>query len=179
VAPRCLSDPPVFSFKQQVLAIFFRKYYTTIRTFSNYVATIIPFAIIVIGTIIINQIDFGQDEDSQRFIKLMFISVFVIFAFCFNSSIYIALPVLERETNLKYALNVMGCRVLPYWIGTFVFDYIIFYMFVLLFVAFCYLLNLDFLTIYMGKVVFLFTAFGLSYVTYSYLCGLILYTKSS
>jgi len=36
------------------------------------------------------------------------------------------LTVLERELKLKYALNVMGCRVVPYWLGTFLFDYLMF-----------------------------------------------------
>jgi len=64
----------------------------------------------------------------------------VIIAFCFNSSIFITLPVLEREYNLKYALNVMGCRELPYWIGTFAFDYSLYSIFVIIFVIFSYAL---------------------------------------
>jgi len=44
--------------------------------------------------------------------RLSFMSNFLVLAYCFNSSIFISLPVLERETHLKYALNVMGCRVI-------------------------------------------------------------------
>jgi hypothetical protein len=107
------------------------------------------------------------------------VCVFVILAFSFNSSMFISLPVLERETNLKYALNVMGCRVLPYWIGTFVFDYLLFYVFVLIFIMFSYIMKLDFLTEYMGLIVLIFSAFGLSYVSFSYLCGVAIYEKTS
>jgi hypothetical protein len=107
------------------------------------------------------------------------VCVFVILAFSFNSSMFISLPVLERETNLKYALNVMGCRVLPYWIGTFVFDYLLFYVFVLIFIMFSYIMKLDFLTEYMGVIVLIFSAFGLSYVSFSYLCGVAIYEKTS
>jgi hypothetical protein len=63
--------------------------------------------------------------------------------------------------------------------GTFAFDYIIYYMFVILFVVFCYVLALDFLTMYMGMIVFLFSMFGLSYISFSYFCGVLLFKKSS
>jgi len=49
-------------------------------------------------------------------------------AYLYNSAIYIGTPVFERETNLRYALNVMGCRALPYWLGTLAFDFIMFYI---------------------------------------------------
>lgn len=53
----------------------------------------------------------------------------------YGTVIYIILIVEERQQKLKlisilnyessrYALNVMGCRSLPYWIGTFIFDYL-------------------------------------------------------
>jgi len=41
-----------------------------------------------------------------------------------NSSIFVNTPVMEREFGLKYILTVMGCRTYPYWIGTFIFDYV-------------------------------------------------------
>jgi ATP-binding cassette subfamily A (ABC1) protein 3 len=34
-------------------------------------------------------------------------------------------PVYERENKLKYALNVMGCRIFPYWLSTMIFDFIL------------------------------------------------------
>lgn len=53
-----------------------------------------------------------------------------------NSSIYVLTPVLEREKSLKYALNVMGCRPLPYWLGTLISDYTAYFStFVLFFYA--------------------------------------------
>jgi hypothetical protein len=107
------------------------------------------------------------------------ICLFIILAFCFNSSVFIMLPVLEREHHLKYALTVMGCRVLPYWIGTFAFDYLLFSTFVIIFIVLSYSFSLTFLTDYMGPIVFLFIVFGLAYITFSYLCGLILYNRTT
>ena len=36
-----------------------------------------------------------------------------------------ASPVIDNETNLRYALTVMGCRNISYWLGAFIFDYMI------------------------------------------------------
>lgn len=103
----------------------------------------------------------------------------MILAFCFNSSLFITLPVLEREFNLKYALTVMGCKMMPYWLGTYAFDYILYSMFVILFVVFSYIMQLDFITDHMLLVVFTFINFGLAYVSFSYFAGILLYQKTS
>lgn len=109
----------------------------------------------------------------------MLISLFVILAFCFNSSLFITLPVLEREFNLKYALTVMGCRVLPYWIGTYAFDFLLYSFFVITFVIFSYIMNLAFVTDHMGYVVLSFVTFGFAYISFSYFAGILMYKKTS
>jgi hypothetical protein len=120
-----------------------------------------------------------MEDELQKYLKIIFMTFFVVMAFSFNSSVFISLPVLERETHLKYALTVMGCRVLPYWMGTFVFDYILYYIFVLIFIIFSYTLNLTFITDYMGVVVYIFTTLGLSIVSFAYMIGLLLFKNTS
>ena len=39
-----------------------------------------------------------------KWVKLFFVSVFIVQGYCFNSSVYITLPVYEREQKLKYYL---------------------------------------------------------------------------
>jgi len=59
--------------------------------------------------------------DIEKYIDMMKLGVFAMFctfAYSFNSSTFCATLVLEREKRLKYALNVMGCRIVPYWLGT-------------------------------------------------------------
>lgn len=106
------------------------------------------------------------------------ISLFLILAFCFNSSVYVTLPVLEREFNLKYALNVMGCHSLPYWLGTLAFDYLIYLIFATTFVIFSYIMQLKFITEYIGLVILAFFGFGFSYINFSYFAGLALFKKT-
>jgi ATP-binding cassette, subfamily A (ABC1), member 3 len=64
---------------------------------------------------------------------MMFLSNFLSVGYSFNCGAYVTLPVLEREYNLKYALNVMGCRVLPYWLATFTFDFLLFAFTIIIF----------------------------------------------
>lgn len=103
----------------------------------------------------------------------------MILAFCFNSSLFITLPVLEREFNLKYALNVMGCRTMPYWLGTFAYDFILYSFFVITFVIFSYIMSLSFVTQHIGMVVSAFVTFGFAYISFSYFAGIALYTQTS
>ncbi len=118
-------------------------------------------------------------DEIKNWLKLILICLFIILAFCFNSSVFIMLPVLEREHHLKYALTVMGCRVLPYWVGTFVFDYLLFSIFIVIFIILSYSLELNFVTDYMFEIVLLFIVFGLAYISFSYLCGILLYSRTS
>lgn len=50
-----------------------------------------------------------------------------------------AFPVMERELKLRYSLNVMGCRALSYWMGTFIYDFLKVAINFLAFVSVCYI----------------------------------------
>lgn len=41
--------------------------------------------------------------------------------------------VFEKEKKLKYSLNVMGCRLTPYWFGNFLFDFIYMLLIIVIF----------------------------------------------
>jgi ATP-binding cassette subfamily A (ABC1) protein 3 len=51
---------------------------------------------------------------------------------CISAATVAGLPVQEREEKLKYALNVMGCRIVPYWLATMAFDCMISFALILL-----------------------------------------------
>lgn len=69
-------------------------------------------------------------------VKMTIVGVFIVQAYCLCSSIYINTPILEKEYNLKYILNVMGCKIFPYWLGTFLFDYLVFFITMVILVLF-------------------------------------------
>jgi len=64
---------------------------------------------------------FGMSQTDFRF---MYFVTIVFFAFGLNTAVYCSLPVYEREEKLKYLMDVMGLRNLPYWIGNITVDFI-------------------------------------------------------
>ena len=52
-------------------------------------------------------------HDINEGMKIFVLSIFIVQAYCLNTSVFIGTPVQEREFNLRYALRVMGCRSLP------------------------------------------------------------------
>jgi len=103
--------------------------------------------LLIAGIVIINSI---SDFDKNLKLKYSFIASFTTTAYAFNGGAYITLPVLERELKLKYALNVMGCRVVPYWLGTFIFDYLMFLITILVFFLVVIIGNIKFITDFAG-----------------------------
>ena len=51
---------PVYDYKQQILALFLRRLFTTIRTNTNYIAIIIPMLTFVLGVSICAKVDFKK-----------------------------------------------------------------------------------------------------------------------
>ena len=47
------------------------------------------------------------------------------FGMCISAGNTCGFPVLERQEKLKYSLNVMGCRIAPYWLGAMAFDWLV------------------------------------------------------
>jgi len=92
-------------------------------------------------------------------------------AFALNSSVYCGFPVREREIKLKYALKVMGCRTVPYWLGTYIFDMIIITMLMLMLTGLVYSFDID--TIQSNLQYFIPTviAFGVSILSSAYMYG--------
>mmetsp|Transcript_2932 Transcript_2932/g.2517 ORF Transcript_2932/g.2517 Transcript_2932/m.2517 type:complete len:80 (+) Transcript_2932:2177-2416(+) len=56
--------------------------------------------------------------------KFAIFSFFMTLAYSVNTAIYCFYPVYEREEKLKYAMDVMGLRAGPYWLGTLAFDFV-------------------------------------------------------
>ena len=106
---------PKYLFCQQLLAIFLRKYYMTVRNWNTMLMFCFPIIFIIIGTLIgkalIKQdipVYFSDKIFShilifhnQESVKIFLVTIFVVQGYCFNSSVYITLPVQEREQKLK------------------------------------------------------------------------------
>jgi ATP-binding cassette, subfamily A (ABC1), member 3 len=73
----------------------------------------------------------------------------------------------------------MGCRTLPYWIGTFVFDYILFIVVSIFFFVFAAIFQINVVTSYMGHWLALILSMGLCLLTWSYLWSFVFNTAAS
>lgn len=47
--PECLQNPPIYKFHTQFFACFLRKYYCTIRNFTNYVSFFVPLMLMILA----------------------------------------------------------------------------------------------------------------------------------
>ena len=70
----------------------------------------------------------------------------------------------------------MGLRVLPYWLGTFGFDIIIYGILVVFYFIVSLCFKLECVTGNFWPTLLIFATFGLCYLAYSYLCGFLFKT---
>lgn len=101
------------------------------------------------------------------------------FAYCLNTTVFVATNVMERETKLKYALNVMGCKILPYWLSNLLFDYLLYAITILLLILFVQIEQVDIIQNYLGKFTLSMLVFGLNLTSLSYFLGFMFSKKSS
>lgn len=76
-------------------------------------------------------------------------------------------------------MNVMGCRVAPFWLGTFAFDFTVYMLTVVIFLWTSDYKDYVFITDHAGDIWLIMTTFGFSLITFSYMCGYVLFDKSS
>ncbi|CAD8160982.1 unnamed protein product [Paramecium pentaurelia] len=177
--PKCLSNDPQYSFLNQILAIFLRRYYTVVRTTTNYFSIIIPMIAFINGLVVVAYVEF-QDEIFKilpeyvlNHFKINLLASCCVIAFCFNATIYITQPVLEKEYFLKQSLQGMGLRNLTYWLGTFFFDLIIFFLNLVLFLIVSALLDLNIVFDNITRSLSCFLVFGPSQILFAYIMGFV------
>ena len=96
-------------------------------------------------------------------------SYFMVWAFVFNTSAYCGSIVLDREKKFKYLSNVMGLRKLPYWMGNYAFDILIFLVPLTPFFVLIYVIEeADFLREIVHLLIPLLIVFCLAFIGYSY-----------
>ncbi|KAL4460035.1 hypothetical protein ABPG74_003561 [Tetrahymena malaccensis] len=184
--PKAIFESPSYSFFNQLLAMFMRQHYMTMRNWSAILMILLPIAFNLLGVYVAKHfldnieeyLNQGDDKElknsmnSEIFpIKMYFLQIFIVQAYSMNSSIYINTPVLEREFQLKYALNVMGCRPLPYWLGTLVYDYLVYLLTFLIFHYSVHTIKVEFITPYLTQIFYIMSWFGLALITFCYVCG--------
>ncbi|CAK94635.1 unnamed protein product (macronuclear) [Paramecium tetraurelia] len=99
------------------------KRYTMCVFMPSFFAIVAP----IVTKITYNAIEPTLDDDVNKNlvfgeIALIDAYVYILIGASMASSQIGSAPVEEREKKQKYALNVMGCRTLPYWLGYYIYD---------------------------------------------------------
>lgn len=111
-------------------------------------------------------------------IEILYI-VWVVFVISFCSGMFIENPVIERSLKIRYLLNVSGLSQTIYWIGTFLFDYILFTLQSILLVYLVIKGELKAYTDNMGLFLTLLALFGVSHINFSYFMSFFFQNSSS
>jgi len=119
VPPQCISEKPVYSFWAQTLALGKRRIYLLTRSGRNIFLLTLPLVMTLFGII-------GALGFQDVLVSFGFFQGIIILAYALSIAPYCALPVYEREEKMKYLMDVMGLRRIPYWISNFVIDFIAF-----------------------------------------------------
>lgn len=123
--PESINQNPKYVFWDQFTAMVLRKLFQTIRNAENLFFYFSPLIFIVFGFLYVTILggnSEGPNGDLSRTIQLL---IYTVLGFSLSSSIYMFIIVKEKQEHVKYMLKVMGCRNVPYWVGSFVADAII------------------------------------------------------
>ncbi|CAD8056529.1 unnamed protein product [Paramecium primaurelia] len=142
VPPSCLSRPPVFDFGLQLWSCILKKHYN-VTTKRLIVGIIMPAVFIILGPLLTTvyyksfvekNAELYENEFYENTLAVFDSYGYIILGIAIASSQIGSQPVEEREKKQKYALNVMGCRILPFWLGYYIYDLIISVILLIIFI---------------------------------------------
>jgi len=170
--PEVIKKQATYKFWAQFSAIFKKRFIVTKRSPQGYFSVIQPIAFIITATLLPNTIANGE----QRIASFV---AFIAVGFTANCSIYCGSSVYDREKRTKYMLRVMGCKNLPYWLGTYMFDFAVISLFVLFLIILVSAQKIDFIIDNLGEFVGITFGFVASLLTTAYLWGYIYKTSAA
>mmetsp|Transcript_3730 Transcript_3730/g.5633 ORF Transcript_3730/g.5633 Transcript_3730/m.5633 type:complete len:368 (-) Transcript_3730:1301-2404(-) len=104
-----------------------------------------------------------------RYMKEIIYLIWIVFSLSQCSGIAIEAPVMERESRIRYHLNVLGMGQVAYWAGNFTFDLLCFLFQAVLMVGLIYPLHLHTFQKEVKAMILLMAAFGPAHTLFSYL----------
>jgi len=157
-----------------------RKVYITYRDFTLLLSYALPSTLAIIGVVVCKVLEknLGKGATTTIIQSIIFNNI-LGFAYTLNVSVFISTAVMEREQRLKYALNVMGCKILPYWLATLAFDYLLYIFTVLILVIVMEAEQLTFATYNIGKFMMSMGLYGLNIGCMSYAAGFLFSSKNT
>jgi len=130
----------------------------------------------IVGVVLVR---YFQDNNVDQLVQVIIFSNLSAFAYCLNTTVFVATNVMEREFKLKYALNVMGCKIIPYWLSNILFDYFFYVFTIVLLILFVQIEKVTIIQDYLGKFSISMLIFGLNLTSLSYCLGFMFSKKTS
>lgn len=106
--------------------------------------------------------------EAIRYMKEVIYLIWIVFSLAQCSGIAVEHPVLEREIQMRYYLNVIGIGQAAYWIGNFTFDIICYYFQASIMVGLVYPLKLPAYQKEIKSMIALMALFGPAHTLFSY-----------
>jgi hypothetical protein len=121
------------SFFSQYKAMFARRFIVFKREPRQWFLTVSPFInVLTTFLILYSMFDMSQSEHKKLEMKVMNYVVALMFPYIMNagyattSGIYMLMPIEERMKKTKHILKLSGMKTVPYWLGLFTADYMLF-----------------------------------------------------
>lgn len=121
------------SFIQQWIAMFCRRFIVFTREPRQWFLTISPFLNVCVSILIIYSFYNTQNSDDKKLMmKIINYMIALIFPYILNigfattSGIYMLMPIEERQRKTRHILKISGLQAIPYWLGLFAADYLLF-----------------------------------------------------
>ncbi|KAL4490361.1 hypothetical protein ABPG72_004400 [Tetrahymena utriculariae] len=180
--PESLKKHPVFDFSNQLLALFLRRVIVSMKSASMIFTFVFPLLIQIGGVILSKQLykpdlTYPSDINDNKFLMLNTDASFQILSYTLTITGIAASPVIDKEYRLRYALTVMGCRNIPYWLGSFIFDILIMFSMFGIFLICIGFIQLNVLSDNLGEISLILIISIFNYIGFSYLFSF-LYSKS-
>ena len=86
-----------------------------------------------------------------------------------TSSVYLLMPIEERQRKMRHILSMTGMRTVPYWLGLFIADYILFLMPTALFTLFVLAIQLNGFQQKLAEFISIMLGFGFGIISLTYL----------
>ena len=173
--PRSFREAPRYFFCKQTMAVMKKRLLTFHRDLKMWVLLFFSVIIMIISIAAFQSLYPRDTSTNDKVVhELVFsnlYSVWVVIALALCTGLFIETPVHEREHKLRYAFKVTGLRVVPYWLGSFIADYVLYLLPGLWFVALVFLFNIASLTSNSAETILIYIVFGGPLITFMYLAN--------
>ena len=160
-------------FLKQVWAIFLHRILLFVHDVSSSIAIFVIHIGYLLAIILICRYAILDYPDVSMEEKTQYISKLIISSYILLSTLFLGHHVMERELYVKYVMVVMGCKISAYWLGNFIFDFLMFILSFIVMTIVIFASDLFIFTNIYNTFSFVLITFGLSLILFAYVISFI------